>query len=196
MRGYNLRQGKRPRIYWVRRKELFVWECMHFYWMNTQHKHLNMCTFGAWELGRSSTLLLSSDRQDDGLAAGGERESRCGLLRWPWCFLPGPHAFLRTSDSWRGAVAVPTAAAGLGLSLRWEEPGADEDLDLVVCCWKARCNWFFYLTVKSTFGLFNLCNGKMAKLGLHGGKNAKLFGPDFHFVRLRLWPRNFISVHP
>ncbi len=41
---------------WVRKKELFVWECMHFYWMNTQHKHLNLWTFGAWELSRSCAL--------------------------------------------------------------------------------------------------------------------------------------------
>ncbi len=106
--------------------------------MNTQHTHLSNWTFGAWELGCSRALLLSSDRQEDGLAAGGGRESRRGLLRWPWRFLPGPHTLLRTSGSCRGAVAVPPAGAGLGISLRWEEPGADEDLDLAVCCWKAR----------------------------------------------------------
>ncbi len=102
------------------------------------HTHLSNWTFGAWELGCSRALLLSSDRQEDGLAAGGGRESRRGLLRWPWRFLLGPHTLLRTSGSCRGAVAVPPAGAGLGISLRWEEPGADEDLDLAVCCWKAR----------------------------------------------------------
>ncbi len=114
--------------------------CIFIEWTpNTKIFELwNMWTFGVWELGRSRALLLSSDRQDDGLAAGGGRESCRGLLCWPWRFLPGPHTFLRTSGSWRGAVAVPTAAAGLGLSLHWEEPGANEDLDLVICCWKVR----------------------------------------------------------
>ncbi len=37
------------------------------------------------------------------------------------------------------------------------------------------CNGFFYLTIQSTFCLFNLCNGeikfmKNGKQGLHGGK--------------------------
>ncbi len=94
------------------------------------HTHLSSWTFGAWELGCSRALLLPSDRQEDGLAAGGGRESRRGLLRWPWRFLPEPHTFLRTSGSCRGAVAVAPAGAGLGKSLRWAEPGADEDLDL------------------------------------------------------------------
>ncbi len=128
MRGYSqcgrqlytaLRQGKWRRIYWVRRKELFMWECMHFYWMNTQNP--NIWTHELLALGSWAALALFSSL----------------LLRWPWRFLPGPHAFLRTSGSWRGAVAVITAAPGLGSSLRWEEPGADEDLDLIVCCWKA-----------------------------------------------------------
>ncbi len=41
---------------------------------------------------------------------------------------------------------------------------------------------------------------KMVKTGLHGGdfivveKPCSVFGPGFHFVRLR--PRIFISVHP
>ncbi len=108
----------------------------------------NVCSFIEWTpntniwatellaLGSWAALALSSDRQEDGLAGGGERESRRGLLRWHWSFLPGLHAFLRTSGSCRGAVAVPTAGAGLGISLRWAEPGADEDLDLAVCCWK------------------------------------------------------------
>ncbi len=146
MCGYNLcgmqtcteaGQGE-PHLLIEEEKALFV--RMYAFLLNEHptHTHLSNWTFGAWELGCSRALLLSSDRQEDSLAAGGGRESRRGLLRWPWRFLPGPHTFLRTSGSCRGAVAVPPAGAGLGISLRWEEPGADEDLDLAVCCWKAR----------------------------------------------------------
>ncbi len=92
MRGYNLcgrrtctalRRGKGSRIYWVRRRKLFLWECMHFYWMNTQHTNIwatELLALGSW-----AALAL--------LAAGGGRESRRGLLRWPWRFLPGPPRF-------------------------------------------------------------------------------------------------------
>ncbi len=105
---------------------------------HSTHTHLGSWTLGAWAPGCSRALLPPSDRQEDGLAAGGGRESRRGLLRWPWRFLPEPHTFLRTSGSCRGAVAVAPAWAGLGKSLRWAEPCADEDLDLAVCCWGAR----------------------------------------------------------
>ncbi len=64
------------------------------------------------------------------------------------------------------------------------------------------CNRLFLFekqdkTVKSTFWLFNLCNGeKKGKLGLHGGKKYRVrylaFGLVFHFVRLR--PRILIPV--
>ncbi len=58
-------------------------------------------------------------------------------------------------------------------------------------------------TVKSTFWLFNLCNGEInVEIGLHGGKKCEnhvwysAFSPVFHFVRLQLRLRIFISVHP
>ncbi len=109
----------------------FLWESMHFYWMDTQHTpHLGSWTLGAWAPGCSRALLPPSDRQEDGLAAGGGRESRRGLLRWPWRFLPEPHTFLRTSGSCRGAVAVAPAWAGLGKisplgrAMRWRRSGS------------------------------------------------------------------------
>ncbi len=50
--------------------------------MDTQHTHIWAAEL--WALGRRAALALSSlppDRQEDGLAAGGGRESRRGLLR-------------------------------------------------------------------------------------------------------------------
>ncbi len=55
------------------------------------------------------------------------------------------------------------------------------------------------VSVKSTFWLFNLCNGEKNWKNTWGKKKAKnlvrysAFGPVFHFVQFR--PRIFISVH-
>ncbi len=101
------------------------------------HKHLNTLTFGAWALGRSHALLLSSDRQDDGLAAGGGRVT----LRAPPMAMALPTGTPRFPlDIWLLARSSSShhRSRWPGVIPSWEEPGADEDLDLVICCWKAR----------------------------------------------------------
>ncbi len=86
-----------------------------------------MWAFGAWELGRSGPL--SSQRR--ARVTSRAPPVAMALPTGTPCFPPDIWLLARSSS-------IPTAAIGLGLSLHWEEPGADEDLDLVVCCWKAR----------------------------------------------------------
>ncbi len=73
-------QGE-PHLLSEEEKALFVRKYAFLLNEHPTHTHLSSRTFGAWALGCSRALLLSSGRQEDGLAACGGRESRRGLLR-------------------------------------------------------------------------------------------------------------------
>ncbi len=73
-------QGE-PHLLSEEEKALFVRKYAFLLNGHSTHTHLGRRTLGAWAPGCSRALLPPSDRQEDGLAAGGGRESRRGLLR-------------------------------------------------------------------------------------------------------------------
>ncbi len=127
-----LRWGELHRTDWVRRKELFFWGCMCFYWTtckntNTVNVALENLTRHSGSLGSwASGALLPP--QDTLRKTAWRLLSRRGLLRCPWRLFPGPgHTFLLTSGSRLGASAA-VAAAGLS-SLLWGGWVAEDDLE-------------------------------------------------------------------
>ncbi len=72
-------QGE-PHLLSEEEKALFVRKYAFLLNGHSTHTHLQQLNFGRLGAGCSRALLLS-DRQEDGLAAGGGRESRRGLLR-------------------------------------------------------------------------------------------------------------------
>ncbi len=111
-----LRRGELHRTDWVRRKELFFWGCMCFYWTtckntNTVNVALENLTRHSGSLGSwASGALLPP--QDTLRKTAWRLLSRRGLLRCPWRLFPGPgHTFLLTSGSRLGASAAVAAEA-------------------------------------------------------------------------------------